>query len=63
MTATTSNLDTRRRQDPVARARRIALAVGSLLAAIAARWNAVVEAGQLGPVAERSISRHAGGRT
>ena len=62
MTATTSNLDTRRGQGTLARLRRLALATGSFLAAIGARWNDFVDAGQLGPDAERSISRHTGAR-
>ncbi len=62
MTATTSNIGTRQGQRKVSRVRRLALAVGSLLAAIGARWSAFVEAGQLGPDAERSIGRHTGAR-
>lgn len=62
MTATTSDLGTRLGQRTVPRIRRLALAAGSLCAAIGSRWNAFVEAGQLGPDAERSISRHTGAR-
>lgn len=62
MTATTSNLGTRLGQRTVPRVRRLALAAGSFLAAIGSRWNAFVESGQLGPDAERLISRHTGGR-
>jgi hypothetical protein len=62
MTATTSNLDTLREPTTVPRVRRLALAAGSLLAAIGSRLNAFVEAGQLGPDAERSIGRHTGAR-
>jgi hypothetical protein len=62
MTATTSNLDTLREQTTVPRIRRLALAAGSFLAAIGSRWNAFVDAGQLGPDAERSIGRHTGAR-
>lgn len=62
MTATTSNLDSRAGHGTVARVRRRALAAGSFLAAIGSRWNAFVDAGQLGPDAERSISRHTGAR-
>jgi hypothetical protein len=62
MTATTSNLDTRRGQRTVQLVRRLALAVGSVAAAIGSRWSAFVEAGQLGPDAERSIGRHTGAR-
>jgi hypothetical protein len=62
MTATTSDLDTRRALGAVPRARRLALAAGWLLAAIGSRWNAFVEAGQLGPDVERSIGRHTGAR-
>jgi hypothetical protein len=59
MTVTTSGLGTRNGRITVGRVRRLALAVGTLLRA---RWNSFVEAGQLGPGAERSISRHTGAR-
>ena len=62
MTASTTTLGTRPRHRTLAQVRRLALGVGSLLAAIGSRWNAFVEAGQLGPDAQRSISRHTGGR-
>ena len=62
MTATTSGLGTRSGRITVARVRRLALAVGTLLRAIGSRWNSFVEAGQLGPDAKRSISRHTGAR-
>jgi hypothetical protein len=62
MTATTSELDTRRTQVTVPRVRRLALAAGWLLSAIGSRWSAFVDAGQLGPDAERSIGRHTGAR-
>ena len=63
MTATTtSDLGTRQEHGTVSRLRRMALAAGSVLAAIGSRWNAFVEAGQLGPDAERSIGRHTGAR-
>ncbi|MGH2416771.1 MAG: hypothetical protein ACRDFY_00420 [Candidatus Limnocylindria bacterium] len=62
MTATTSDLGIGRAQGMVVRVRRLALAAGSILAAIGARWSAIVESGQLGPDAERSISRHTGAR-
>jgi len=63
MTATTtSSLDTRPKTGTAPRPRRVALAAASLLAAIASRWSAFVEAGQLGPDAERSIGRHTGAR-
>ena len=62
MTATTSSVGTPSGRIPIARVRRLALAVGSILAAIGSRWNGFVEAGQLGPDAERSISRHTGAR-
>jgi hypothetical protein len=63
MTATTSNLDTLREPRTLPRFRRLVLAAGSLLAAIGSRWSAFVDAGQLGPDAERSIGRHTGART
>jgi hypothetical protein len=62
MTATTSSIGTRRGQGTIDFARRAALVAGSLAAGIGARWNAIVEASQLGPDPERSISRHTGGR-
>lgn len=62
MTATTSTLGTRQGHRMVAQVRRLALGVGSLLAAIGSRWDAIVESGQLGPDTQRSISRHTGGR-
>jgi hypothetical protein len=62
MTATTSDLDTRRAQGTIPRIRHLAVAAGWLLAAIGSRWNAFVEAGQLGPDVERSIGRHTGAR-
>jgi len=62
MTATTSNIGTRRGQGTLARVRRLALAAGSLLAAIGSRWSDFVDCGQLGPDAEQSISRHTGAR-
>jgi hypothetical protein len=62
MTATSSSLDTRRGQGTLQLIRRLALAVRSLFAAIHSRWSAIVEAGQLGPDVERSISRHTGAR-
>lgn len=62
MTATTSNIGTRLGRDTVLSVRRIALAAGSILGAIGSRWNAFVDSGQLGPDAERSISRHTGAR-
>lgn len=62
MTVTTSNTGTRHGQGMLHVVRRLALIAGSLAAAIGSRWNAFVEAGQLGPDAERSISRHTGGR-
>lgn len=63
MTATTTtNIGTRRGQGAVTRIRRLAPAAGAFLSAIGSRWSAIVEAGQLGPDAERTISRHTGGR-
>ncbi|MGH2444721.1 MAG: hypothetical protein ACRDGD_01580 [Candidatus Limnocylindria bacterium] len=62
MTATTSNVGTRRAQGLVAGMRHLALVAGSVLGAIGSRWNAIVEAGQLGPDTARSISRHTGAR-
>ncbi len=63
MTATTSNLDTRSELSTRLRHRRRALSAGSLLAGIGSRLHAFVEAGQLGPDAERAIARHTGART
>lgn len=62
MTATTSNLDTRRGQGAMQLVRRMPLAIGSLLRAISSRWDDIVEAGQLGPADQASISRHTGAR-
>ncbi len=62
MTTTTANVGTQQEQAAVSRARRLALAAGSFLAAIGSRWNAFAEAGQMGPDAERSIGRHTGAR-
>jgi hypothetical protein len=62
MTATTSNIGTRRGQGMVLALRRMVLAGGWLLAAIGAGWKAFAEAGQMGPDTERSISRHTGAR-
>lgn len=62
MIATTSHLDTRPARRAVARLRRPAMIAGWFLAAIGSRWSTFVEAGQLGPDAERSIGRHTGAR-
>ena len=62
MTATTSTIDTRRGERAVRVVRRVAMAARSLAGGIGARWNALVESGQLGPDPEQSISRHTGGR-
>lgn len=62
MTATTSNLDARRGQGTVQLFRRLALAAGSVLGAIGSGWSRFVDAGQMGPDVERSISRHTGAR-
>ena len=62
MTTTTATVGTTQEQATVSRTRRLALAAGSLLAAIGSRWNAFAEAGQLGPDREREIGRHTGAR-
>jgi hypothetical protein len=62
MTASTSDIGTRRGERTAHLVRRVAIAAGSLVAGIGSRWSAFVEAGQLGPDPERSISRHTGGR-
>jgi hypothetical protein len=62
MTSTTSELGTRHGHGTTLRLRRIALAAGSLLAAIGSRWNDFVDSGQLGPDAERTIGRRPGSR-
>ena len=62
MTATTSDIDTRRGERTVRLVRRLGMATGSLAGGIGARWNAVVESAQLGPDPEQTISRHTGGR-
>jgi hypothetical protein len=62
MTATTSNIGTRRGERTVRLVQRMAMAAGSLAAGIGSRWSSFVEAGQLGPDPERTISRHTGGR-
>ena len=62
MTTTTANVGTKQERTAVSRIRRLALAAGSLLAAIGSRWNAFAEAGQLGPEREREIGRHTGAR-
>ena len=62
MTATTAKAGTHQEQGTVKPIRRLALATGSLLAAIGSRWNAFAEAGQLGPDREREIGRHTGAR-
>ena len=61
-TTTTSTIGTRRGMGMVLRVRRLVLVAGSLLAAIASRWNDIVESGQLGEDYERTISRQTGGR-
>jgi hypothetical protein len=63
MTATTtSNLDGRRALGRTSPLRRVARATAHLMAAIGARWSDFVDAGQLGPDAERTIGRHTGAR-
>ena len=62
MTTTAATVDTQQEGAAVSGVRRLALAAGSLLAAIRSRWNAFAEAGQLGPDREREIGRHTGAR-
>lgn len=62
MTATTSTVGSQQQYRTVSRVRRLALAAGSVLAAIGSRWNAFIDAGQLGPDAERTVGRHTGAR-
>ena len=62
MTTTTATVGTKQEGAVVSWVRRLALAAGSFLAAIGARWKSFAEAGQLGPDAERSIGRHTGAR-
>ena len=62
MTTTAASVDTQQGQAAVSPVRRLALAAGSLLAAIGSRWNAFAEGGQLGPDREREIGRHTGAR-
>jgi len=62
MTTTTANVRTHQEVRTISRLRRLGRACGSFLAAIGSRWNAFVEAGQLGPDRERSIGRHTGAR-
>ena len=62
MTATASSIDTRHGQGTVRRVQRVALATGSLLRAIGSRWDGIVDAGQLGPDSQTSMSRHTGAR-
>ena len=62
MTTTTAKVGTRQEQAMVSRIRRLALAAGSLFAAIGSRWDDFAEAGQLGPDREREIGRHSGAR-
>lgn len=60
-TSTAANLRTRQ-ASPSSPIRRMATALGSLLAGVGARWSAIVDTGQLGPDAERDLSRWTGGR-
>lgn len=62
MTATTSSLDTRRGHGAMQLVQRVALATGLLLRAIGSRWDDIVDAGQLGPDSQASMSRHTGAR-
>ena len=62
MTATTTNIGTRRGQAALGQTRRLAQVAGSLLATIGSRWSDFVDAGQLGPSADAVTSRHTGGR-
>ncbi|MCA1569970.1 MAG: hypothetical protein LC798_06535 [Chloroflexi bacterium] len=63
MTSTTTELGTPQRQATTIALRRMALTVGSVLAAIGSRWNDFVDSGQLGPDVDRTIGRHTGART
>jgi hypothetical protein len=60
--ATTTTMGTRRRAASIALVRRLARGAGAILAAIGARWNDFVDAGQLGPGADSMTSRHTGAR-
>lgn len=62
MTATTSKVSTRRGHAAGRFVWRMATAAGSIAAAIGSGWHAFVDAGQLGPDRERTISRHTGAR-
>jgi hypothetical protein len=63
MTATTvTTATTRRGAATLAHARHLARGAGRILAAIGARWNDLVDAGQFGPSADTLTSRHTGSR-
>ncbi|MBW3613011.1 MAG: hypothetical protein KY392_04020 [Chloroflexi bacterium] len=62
MTATTTDLGTRRGQAALGHTRRLAQIAGTLLGAIGARWSDFVDASQLGPRADAVTSRHTGAR-
>lgn len=65
MTATTTpttSVDSRRGHPTLAALRHSARAPGTLLTAVASRWNDFVDAGQLGSSAETVTSRHTGAR-
>jgi len=62
MTATTSDTGTQTGRETFARIRRMALVVGAFLGAIGSRWSDLVDAGQLGPDPQTTVSRHTGAR-
>lgn len=63
MTATTATtVATSRGAATLASFRRLARGAGWILAAIGARWNDLVDAGQLGPSSDTLTSRHTGSR-
>ena len=62
MTAAASNATTVGRIAFGHLVQRLAVAGGSIVAGICSRWAAIVDAGQLGPGREASVSRHTGAR-
>ena len=62
MTATTTTLGNPRLAATVGHARRAARGARSVLAAIGARWNDLVDSGQFGPSGDTVTSRHTGSR-